>query len=819
MRAVNEERPALVVRHRRLSLAILFSVASLFALAIPRLQMRLAPEELVAPDDDAARAEEAMREAFGPEEEVLLVLVEALNVLAPEVLDWSHGVARALGRLDGVRRVESLGTTPLPRQTRDERITLEGLDAENAEEAERRVRAEAAVADVIASDPARFPRGMLSLAEGGRGAIEIAPLIRGERATAEERAAIEEVVRTSPLVRGRLISESRRVLAIAATLAPDTSEEAAGEIVEQALAIVDSTPAPAEVRVRLAGLPAMRVMMMQTLRADQAVLISLAALGSFLVLALGMRSRAGVLLPMGAVVIALAIAVGGMALAGEPINLLTHIIPPLLIAIGLSDAVHMVLRYRDELRMSAGDRTAAASRMLRAMWRPCLVTSLTTAIGFGALVTQEIEVLRRFGVTAACATLVSYVVTVMFVPASLPYFRSAGEAPSRSARFALRGLDRVVVTAAQAGLRRPWAIIGVCLLVLVASLVLSRGVVADSTLLDQFDRDSEIAVATRLVERELDGLRTLSVGLSAEEGRFFSPRGIEDIERLAQWLSQQPGVLRVTTYADWLREAWAWVTADPRARSEPLGPEARIRALRALVASGGVDPLTRYVTSDGAQARIEVRLEDQGASRILAMLARFEERAARIPGIEVYFAGEAWNASRGLARIVESLGSLVSAVLLMFGVMMLLFRSAKLGLLSVLPNALPLAMTLAYMAVRSIPLHAATVIVFTVSIGLAVDGAIHVIARFREELERGGPIRDTVIRTMATSGRGIVLSSLTLLLGYGALLVSAFQPVRLFGELSAIAIGGSLIAHLVLLPALLAVGVRPTAPDVSDERA
>ena len=234
-----------------------------------------------------------------------------------------------------------------------------------------------------------------------------------------------------------------------------------------------------------------------------------------------------------------------------------------------------------------------------------------------------------------------------------------------------------------------------------------------------------------------------------------------------------------------------------------------MQALRALLESERGDPLARYVTADGARARIEVRLADHGARRTLAMLDRFAARAGALEGVSVTFGGEACTSSRGLERIVGALGSLGSATALIFFVMALLFRSVRLGLLSIPPNALPLAMTLAYMVLRGIPLHAATVIVFTVTVGLTVDGATHVIARFREESAAGGTSEDILLRTMATSGRGVVLSAATLLLGYGALLFSAFEPVRLFGELSAVAIGGALVAQLVLLPALLSVGAGP----------
>lgn len=800
---MSDERLTFVVRHRFLVRAVLVTVAAGLALAIPRLEMRFAPEELVAPDDDAARESSEMERAFGPDEEAIVVLVRADDVLAEAPLAWGHAIARFLATQPAVARVESLGTTPLPGEGGEQ--TLDDLD-ESADQIARREQAEDALLAAVASDPRRFPEGLASLAARGQGPLEIGPLVAGDRPTASERERIARIVSGSGLVRGRLVSEDRHVMVVAAILRADARDDDADGAVEALIARLGEHPPPPGVRAHLAGLPTMRVTMVRALRDDQLLLVSLATIGSFLVLALGMRSRAGVLLPMGAVGITLAMTMGAMALAGEPINLLTNVIPPLLVTIGLSEAVHMVLRYREELAACEGDRKRAASRTLRAMWLPCFVTTFTTSIGFGALVLQETEILRRFGIIAAIATMLSYVVTVLFVPASLPGF--GARAPVLEEGRAARGLDRLVGVVARATARRPWVTIGASALLMLVSVVIARDVVVDSTLLDQFDRDSELAQVTRLMESELDGVRQVSIGVDAEPGRFLTARGIAELDALAGWLREQPGVLRATSHADWLHESWVLITGEESARTEPLGSDRRVRALRALVASGPVDPLPRYVTEDGGSARIEVRLADRGASRILAMLERFEVRAADLGGVRVRFSGEAWDASRGLDRIVRSLGSLASAVVLIFVVMTLLFRSVRLGLLSIPPNALPLAMTLAYMVLRGIPLHAATVIVFTVTIGLAVDGATHVIARFREELARGAPSETTLVRTMETSGRGVILSGATLLLGYGALLFSAFEPVRLFGELSAIAIGGSLVAQLVLLPALLSAFVR-----------
>jgi predicted RND superfamily exporter protein len=809
---MRREKTTFVVRRRRWVRGALVVIAVLFALAIPRLEVHFAPEELVAPDDDAARASAMMEETFGRDEQVVLVLVESDDVLSDAVLDWSHATALRLAGLEGIERVESIGTTPLPRAERDEELSLDALEhaelVEGGADAEERY-----VAEIVESDPERFPDGLATLAERGRGRISIARLVADEQPTAEERAAIRAIVEESTLIRGRLVSASRRVLAIAAVLEEHVDEEVSTAAVESAITYLRDHPPPGGSAAHVAGLPAMRVTMVRALRQDQLLLVSLAALGSVLVLALGLRSVAGVVVPMSTVGITLAISVGGMALTGQPINLLTNVIPPLLVTIGLAEAVHMVLRYREELPGADHERLVAASRMVRAMWLPCFVTTFTTAIGFGALVLQETAILRRFGVIAAIATMIGYVVTVLFVPASLPSFRDEGRAGDpghgRRASRVARGLDRMIVAIARTTARSPRATIGVSAVLLLGSIFVARDVVVDSTLLDQFARGSEMVRVTHLLEAELDGVRGLSIGVeSRAPGRFFTPEGIAELEMLAAWLREQPGVLRATTHAEWLREALFLLAGDPSVRSERFRNEAQVRALRALIGSGPRDPLTRYVSADGARARIEVRLADRGASRILAMLERLEVRGAELEGLTLRFSGEAWDASRGLDRIVRSLGSLASAVVVIFVVMTLLFRSVRLGLLSIPPNALPLAMTLAYMAIRGIPLHAATVIVFTVTVGLAVDGATHVIARFREELDKGGPIAVTLLRTMETSGRGVVLSSVTLLLGYGALLFSAFEPVRLFGELSAVAIAASLIAQLVLLPALLAAFVR-----------
>lgn len=798
-----------IVESRRVVLAGLALTTVAFAGFIPSVEVRFEPEELVAPDELPDVDADLL-----PADEPLVVVVEADDVLAPPVLAYIHTLSEVFVRDPAVRAVDGPTTTPLPSPTDLEAPdeTLESLaELDDADVVPPAVDlldpVLVAVGDVVAADPTRWPLGMISFAGEGR-AVRVAPLVApGEVPTARHAAALAALVERSALVGGRLVSRDRRLCVVVLSLdtaAPRSDVDAA---IVRARATTSSPPDG--VRVSLSGLPAIRLEMVEALRADQLRLVALAFGLSLVVLVLGTRSRAGVLVPLATVGVTVVLTLGAMGLTGEPLNLLTNMIPPLLVTIGLAEAVHLVLRW-EELAGEGLDRRRAAHLALDAMALPCLVTTGTTAIGFGALVLQETTILRHFGIIAATASMLVYLITVLLVPAALPSFvprAEADRAPSRG------WLERALVEIARLTGRRAAATILGSTLVLVGALLVARDLRVDSMLMDQFARGSSVARTTRALERHLDGVRSLEVVLAAAPGHFATPEGMADVLHVSEWLRAQPGVLRATSLGDWLLEARRVVRGDEELGAPTFASSREIAALRRmLVATAGVgrDGTAGLVSEDGARARIEVRLADRGASRILAMLDDLTGEIARRPGLEGRFAGEAVLASRGLDRIVRSLGSLSAAVTLIFIVMTLLFRSLRLGLISIPPNALPIALTLAYMVVRGIALNAATVIVFTVSIGLAVDGATHVIARFREEALRADvDAAELVRRTVVSSGRGVMLASATLLLGYGALLTSAFEPIRLFGELSAVAIAGSLVAQVVLLPALLAAFARP----------
>ena len=795
-------------RWRRPLLAGL-ALATLAALAmIPRLRAVFAPEELVpARDEDAARIE-ALLGPFGEGDAPLLVLIRARDVLSLDALRFEHSIARHFAEEEWVTRVASLTVTPLPhlRDVEPDAATLDTLDDEDAP------AIDAVLGRALATDAERFPAGFLSLAERLEGRrLVVAPMVEGELEQAE-RDAIEAWATSSPAL--PLVSRDRGLAIVALELDPALSSDALEARVHEARAWLASQEAPEGVRAELAGMPEVRVAMVEALRDDQVRLVLFAILGSLLVLAVGTRSLTGVLLPLASAGMTSALVVGAMAAIDEPLNLLNNTVAPLLITIGLGDAVHVIARYREELARDP-DRLEAGRRTMRAMGGACFLTAATTAVGFGSLFVSETEVVQRYAITAALGVLLGFAVTITFLPAALPGFSVRPEAP-RGSSWLERGAARIASFSA----RRALPVLLVAVALLGAASWIGRGVRVDSTLSAQLDPSSPVRRTFEELEARLSGVRTLSIGIHAPGG-VLSERELARMVELEEWLRAQEHVLRVDGPPELLGAIWGQL-AGLDARAEAMADPARAAALAEL-ADRDAPLLARRTLRDGAtRARIEVRLADAGEAGAAILVERIEARLAGWEGVDAVVGGEAARSARGLDRLIGDLGGSVGiAMAIIFLMIGGLLRSVRLGLISILPNVMPLAITLAYMALRDIPLHAATMIVFSIAVGLAVDDTIHLLARYREEIAAGRDRLEAVQESLRSSGRAALLSAATLWVGYATLALASFVPIRLFGELSLIALGSAIVCEILILPALLATfgPVPAKAPERAGETA
>lgn len=656
-----------------------------------------------------------------------------------------------------------------------------------------------------------------------------------------------------PMVGRVLVSADRRSTAIVALLAPvapgPAGAQATVDLVErieaalaesEAAAVAGGGPAGEPRRFLLAGTPRVKVAIVRTIARDVAVfagpLLGVAVLVALVVL----RSFTAAGQILACLAASNAVVVGLLGHLGVALDPMTALVPTLVLVIGVADALHLLVEQRGQAAADPGASGAATiERALAHCLLPCFLTSLTTALGFGSLVTSDIPPIRTFGLAAALGAVVTFAVSITLVPALAALCTAPGRAgaPARPLR-----LDRLatLVTA------RPAPALAGGLAVMAVAAAGAVHVRTDTDFLRFFRPE------TRLVRDALE------VG-----ERFVGVAPVEVVARGAPGAAHDPAVLRALwTFAraaeDEAKVDIAWSAADLVARAlevvegRPRVPDtaeelARVEALVGALAraNGGQGPGRAVVPAVGPEAapdapgtspafehlvsppgpahpgeewlRVALRISPRGSTEVEALVAHVERLAAahlapaglrfEVTGTTVVFSR---TADRILSGQVESFLWAMGTIVL---VMIVALRSVRLGLASIVPNLAPIAAILAVLGWAGIPLSSFNSMVASVAIGIAVDDTIHLLTGFRRLAGRL-PLREAVHETIAHEGAAVLGTSLVLGAGFSVLLLAEFLPTAQFGLLTATALVAALVGDLVVLPAvlLLVPGLAPVAP-------
>ena len=760
-----------VTEHRKVTLACVAGivVGALTLVALLGIPVDFTPQALFKTFEEQQDIDERFAEHFGSTENVAMVIVRADDVLTLEILAWMHEIGGQLKDQVYADRVESITLSAIPRAG--------PLDADGN------------VTELLVDSP-----------------------IEGDDVEPEELEALRTALDNSTLFDGILISESRSVAIVAVVLADGYDPLAELEpAVNDIRTRIAEASLPEGATAEIGGLSNIRVYMVERFRRDQGILIPISMLVCGICLFIAFRWLPATTLPSIGVLLAGTLVMAGMAVVQEPFNIINQVVPTLMIVIGISDAIHLVSRYLEELGEGDG-RRAAAARTIHTMAAACFLTSFTTAIGFGSLLVSKTQILARFGVTAALGVMAAYVVTIFFLPAVITYCRVPKRLPASAEVKPKAGLiERGAVAIVRLSIAKPWVTLAGGGALTVGLTVLASSVVIDTTLLESFPPSDSIYQQTLMLQDELDGVLPVEVSLSSEEaGRFNDPEVLNALARVQAVVEEEPCVLSTRTYGDLIHEAWAAYTNDPAKLDEEFRSVGQVAQLASLLESGIPNPMAPYVTDNRRFLRLNVKVSDCGSREALELAGRLQvlldEELGEMGNVTIELTGDAYSGSLGLDSLIRDMfNSLSLAFVFIFGLLTLLFRSLRIGLISIPANVTPLIATMAYMAVVGINLNTTTVLIFSVSIGLAVDDTIHMLARFTEERSRGCNVRDALLKTAAGSGRAIVVTSFMLGSGMLVMLISSFMPVRLFGELVCVTLLGCLLADLIILPAMLAL--------------
>ncbi|MCG8590410.1 MAG: efflux RND transporter permease subunit [Proteobacteria bacterium] len=727
----------------------LVAVAGLVDLRTGAVKLRLEPalDKLLPRHHESREAYDALRDRFGNDD--ALVLVSDRDVFAdPDHLRDLGRLSERLASLDGVSRVHSLANTPALAGS-DEDVTLAALLAEVPEEPGE--------LDALALRAARHPlvSGRLISRGGGRAAVVV------ELEAMDDEAFLERGL-------DRMVLEAAR------------EEIRTGDI-------------------WLAGTPVVKAEMSRILVRDMATVIPAILVLMTVIAALVFRSVIGTWAPVACIAVAELWTLGVMGWSGHALNVITTIVPPLVLIVGFAYAVHLLSAYH---RLEATEDPALrAWRALRHVAFPVLLTGVTTIAGFLSLATSHLEVIQEFGRFAAVGVAATQLATLLFLPAVLGLAR-----PTRpTARLRTREVfDRLAERTGRFAVGRRRTIVALGLVAGIAALALATRVRVDTEIIENFAPEAPIRTSYEAINDALDGANPFTIAIEAETpGAFAEPAALRELVRLQDWLESQPEIGGTTSVADHvqlLHQAFSGGGADAL-----RVPDSKALVSQLLLVGAG-EEIDRLLDAPHTHATVEVRSRVTRSAALSALASRIERRLGELPaGFTGRVTGNALLVSRAADEIsAGQVRSLAAAFVAIGAILCAYFRSVGIGLLALIPNALPIAIYFGALGAFGITLNNATALMGCVVLGIAVDDTIHFLVRFRRGWHEGRSAETSAADALMAVARPVTITTVALCAGLLLLTTSDLRTQAEFGAMGAFALAVAWLVDVLWTPALCA---------------
>jgi predicted RND superfamily exporter protein len=500
--------------------------------------------------------------------------------------------------------------------------------------------------------------------------------------------------------------------------------------------------------------------------------------------------------------------IGLMYLVGSELNFLSVLIPTILFIIGTSDCVHILSQYQD-CRYICTSKQEAVQTTLRLMFVPCLLTTLTTMICLLSLQFSHVEAFRLFGLFTAAGVGFTFLLSITLLPIGLAMgdTKTLSVRKSRSEAFLgiLHGLNRMT-----SSYKRPVLILSV--------LALSMGIHGFTKLhvetdaIKVFGKNFKGVSDTIYISKEVGGVIPLYVMVdSQEEDGIKDPSLLRKIEALTEFLVLQDGVDKVVSASDLVKYMnYRFHESDPAFYRLPDDRHEVAQLLLMASLSDDSGTLRRFFDDLYRTTPIGIRYSHTDLMSIQGINNRIREYLQHhfdgSSSVRAYTTGTAILWANTVVPIRKALGqSLVLASVLLFALMVFMFRSVMVGVISMVPNLIPIVMTLGTMGLLDISLNLGTAPVAAIALGIAIDDTIHFLSRFRMELHRDRDYPGAIQRTIRSVGKPILITSFILTVGFFIFLFSNFQFTQNMGVLISLTVISAIFGDLVLLPILLLI--------------
>ena len=515
------------------------------------------------------------------------------------------------------------------------------------------------------------------------------------------------------------------------------------------------------------------------------------------------RSASRVLLVTITTLMAVGATLSVFGLLGFKYNVLSTMVIPLITVLAIADDMHLMQAF-DRAGLIARDRGIAFQECLVEQLPPMFGATLTTALGLASLATSQVAAVREFGIAAAVGVMLDFVISLAIVPLGLSL-----SPPRKSSALSAEPLGRFLSRLAGWLATRTPQVLVVTAVLLVWSVAGIYRLRASTNHIEFFPQDSPIRASAALIDEKLSGVYSFEIILRGEEGAFKDPDLLQQVDALCRRVGRMPHVRRTISVLDILKSANRELSGGGDASYRiPESASAVVQQLFLFALSeDGRRDLRSFMSSDFSRIRIWVKMQATASEEVFAVIRDVERQGASLipegAQVEVVVTGAGRLYTALDAYLVQSqIRSFSTAFLGVFGVIFVLFRSLRYGVVSIVPNLVPVVLVLGIMGWLGISLNVATVMVASIALGIIDDDTVHFVMSYRGSLGHSG-MDEAIHSAIERAGGPALLAAVINSIAFGVTATCDYKPVAYWGGLMSLTMLLAFVAEVTLLPAVI----------------
>lgn len=580
-------------------------------------------------------------------------------------------------------------------------------------------------------------------------------------------------------------------------------------ILENLVPKIDKFEKTTGIDLKVSGMPYIRTINADNMKGEIGLFIGAALLTVSLIFFFFFRSFRATFISICILIVGVIWSFGTLGLFHYKITILTAIIPPLIIVIGITNCIFLINKYQQEIKLH-NNQAKALQRIISKIGVSTLMTNLTTAIGFATFMITGNDLLFEFGLVTSINVISVYLLTLLIVPIVYSFMEVPGEKHLyHLTKTYISTLLDFVENVVKNKRKVIYTIYG---LLLVFSVIGVAQMKVSGSLIGEMPKSASFFKDILFYEKEFNGVMPLEIMIDTKHKKgvmkLSTMRKMDELQNTIASLPELSKPVSVVNLVKYSKQAF--YNGNPEYYQLPTSQEQTfILSYAKNATKNSKDNLMKsYVDSTGQYARITTFMRDIGTDEMAKVEKKLHSKIDEIfpkDRYEVTVTGKALVFQKGTSYLVDNLiESLIFAILVIAILMLYLFRSFKMVFASVITNILPLCITSGLMGYFGIPLKPSTILVFSIAFGISVDNAIQFMAKYKHDLiQSNGKVKKSVFSALRETGISTFYTSVVLILGFATFTLSSFSGTIALGGLISCTLAFAMFANLLVLPALV----------------